>query len=52
VEVVTEEMSIEEVLLSDRRLTLKEISVRLEIPKTTVIRIIHEDLHTKKVSAR
>jgi len=52
VEVVTEEKSIEEELLSDKRLTLKEISVRLEIPKTTVIRIIHEDLHTKKVSAR
>jgi len=47
-EVVTGEKSIEEELLSDRRLTLKEISVRLEIPKTTVIRIIHEDLHTKK----
>ena len=35
-----------------RRLTLKEISVRLEIPKTTVIRIIHEHLHMKIVSAR
>jgi hypothetical protein len=30
----------EEEILSDRR--LKEISVRLKIPKTTVIRIIHE----------
>ncbi|GFG32800.1 hypothetical protein Cfor_06313 [Coptotermes formosanus] len=54
VEVVTEEniRHIEEELLSDRRLKLKEISVRLEIPKTTVIQIIHEHLHMKKVSAR
>jgi len=53
-EVVTEEniRRIEEELLSDRRLTLKEISVRLEISKTTVIRIIHEHLHMKKSSAR
>ena len=37
VEVVTEEniRCIEEELLSDRRLKLKEISVRLDIPKTT-----------------
>ena len=54
VEVVTEEniRLIEEQLLCDRRQTLKEISVRLEIPKTTIIRIIHEHLHMKKVSAR
>ena len=54
VEVVTEEniRCIEEVLLSDRWLKLKEISVRLEIPETTVIWIIHEHLHMKKVSAR
>jgi len=54
VEVVTEEniRRIEEELLSDRWLTLKEISVRQEIPKTTVIRIIHEHLHVKRVSAR
>jgi len=54
VEVVTEEIirCIEEELQSDRWLTLKEISVRLEIPKTTVIRIIHEHLHMKKVIAR
>jgi len=53
VEVVTEEniRHIKEKLLSDRRLTLKEISVRLEIPKTTVIWIIHEHFHMKKVSA-
>jgi len=53
VEVVTEEniRRIEEKLLSGRRLTLKKISVRLEIPKTTVIRIIHEHLHMKKVIA-
>jgi len=53
-EVVTEEniRQIEEELLSDRRLKLKEISVRLEIPKTTLIRIIHEHLCMKKVSAR
>ena len=31
---------------------LKEISVRVEIPKTTIIWIIHEHLHMKKVSAR
>ena len=42
---------IEEELLSGRRLMLKEISARLEIPKTTIIRIIHEHLHMKKVSA-
>jgi transposase len=43
VEVVTEENigHIEEALLSDR-LTPKEMSVRLEIPKTTIIRIMHE----------
>ena len=41
---------IREELLSDRRLKLEEISVRLEIPKTTVIHIIHEHLHMKKVS--
>ena len=54
VEVVTEEniRRIEEELLSDRRLTLKEISVRLEISKTSVIRIIQEHLHMKKISAR
>jgi len=54
VEVVTEEnvTRIEEEMLSDRRLTFKEISVRLEIPKTTVIRIILEHLHMKKGSAR
>ena len=54
VTVVTEEniRRTEEELLSDRRLTLKEISVRLEIPKTTVIQIIHEHLHIKTVSAR
>jgi len=53
VEVVTEEniRLIEEELLSGRRLMLKEISARLEIPKTTIIRIIHEHLHMKKVSA-
>ena len=54
VEVVTEEniRRIEEELLSNRQLKLKEISVRLEIPKTTVIRIIHEHLHMEKVGAR
>ena len=54
VEVVTEEniRRIEEEVLSDRQLTLKEISVRLEIPKTTIIWIVHEHLHMKKVSAR
>ena len=54
VEVVTEEniRRIEEKLLSARRLKLKEISVRLEIPKTTVIGIIYEHLHMKTVSAR
>ena len=53
-EVMTEEniRRIKEELLSDRRLTLKEISVRTEVPKTTVIRIIREHLHVKKVSAR
>jgi histone-lysine N-methyltransferase SETMAR len=52
--VVTEEniRHIEQELLSDRWLTLKEISERLDISKTTVIRIIHEYLHMKKVSAR
>ena len=54
VEVVTEEIirRIEEELLSDRRLKLKEISIKLEIPKTTVIQIIHEHLHMKKVGAK
>ena len=53
-EVVTEEniRCIEEELLSDRWLKLKKISVRLEIPKTTIIQIIHERLHMKKLSAR
>ena len=53
VEVVTEEniRRIEEELLSGRQLMLKEISVRLEIPKTIVIWIIHKHLHMKKVSA-
>jgi len=53
-EVVTEEniRYIEEELLSDRQLKFKEISVRLEIPKITIIWIIHEYLHMKKVSAR
>jgi len=53
-EVVTEEniKCIKEELLSDRWLMLKEISVRLEIPKTTIIWIIHEHPHMKKVSAR
>ena len=54
VEVVTEEnlKRLEEELLSDRWLMLKEISVRLEIPKNTILRIIHEHLHLKKVGAR
>jgi hypothetical protein len=53
-EVMTKENNgrVEEELLSDRRLTLKEISVTLEVPKTTVIWIIHEHLHMKKVSTR
>jgi len=52
-EVVTEEniRHIEQELLSDRWLKLKKISERLEISKTTVIRIIHEHLHMKKVLA-
>jgi len=52
-EVVTKEniRRIEEELLSDRWQVLKGISVRLEIPKTTVIWIIREHLHMK-VSAR
>jgi len=51
---VTEEniRHIEQELLSDRWLKLKEISERLEISKTTVIRIIHKHLHMKKVSAK
>ena len=54
VEVVTEEniRGLKEELLSDRRLKLKEISVRLERPKTTVIWIIHEHLHIKKFSVK
>jgi histone-lysine N-methyltransferase SETMAR len=54
VEVVTEEniKHIEQELLSDRWLMLKEISERLEISKISIIRIIHEHLHMKKVSAR
>ena len=53
-EVVTEEniRHIEQEPLTDRWLKLKEISERLEISKTTVIRIIHEHLHMKKVTAR
>jgi predicted transcriptional regulator len=49
-EVVTEENtgSVEEQLLSDRRLTLKEISVRLEIPKTTVIKYWNKLLQEMK----
>ena len=50
VEVVTEEniRRIEEELLSDRQLKLKEISVTLGIPKTTFIRIIHEHFTRRK----
>jgi len=53
-EVVTEEniRHIEQEQLSDRWLKLKEISERLEISKTTIIRIIHEYLHMKKVTPR
>ncbi|XP_064483020.1 protein GVQW3-like [Ornithodoros turicata] len=51
VEVVTQEnlSLVEEEVLSDRRLKVKEISERLGLSKTTVFRIIGEGLHMKKV---
>lgn len=54
VEVMTPETIalVEEEVLSDRRLKAKEIAARLELSKTTVLRILHEHLNMNKVSAR
>lgn len=54
VEVLTPETIavIEEEVLSDRRLKIREIAARLGLSKSTVHRAIHEHLHMKKVSAR
>jgi transposase len=42
---------VEAQVLSDRRLKTKEIAARLDLSKTTIIRILHEHLHMNKVSA-
>lgn len=54
VEVLTPETIalIEEEVLSDRRLKVREIAARLRLSKTSVHRAIQDHLHMSKVSAR
>ncbi|GFN81479.1 histone-lysine N-methyltransferase SETMAR [Plakobranchus ocellatus] len=43
---------IDELIKVDRRLKLKEISLKLDIPKTNVYDIVHDKLGYRKVSTR
>jgi len=43
---------VEEIVLEDRRLKTKEIAARLDISKTSILRILHDHLHMNKISAR
>ncbi|GFO15722.1 histone-lysine N-methyltransferase SETMAR, partial [Plakobranchus ocellatus] len=43
---------VDELIKVDRRVKLKEISLKLDIPKTNVYEIVHDKLHYHKVSAR
>jgi predicted DNA-binding transcriptional regulator len=46
------ERRVEQLLLTDRRMKLKEIAYTLNLSKTTVYRIVHDTLGYQKVSAR
>nr|CAI5834232.1 unnamed protein product [Callosobruchus analis] len=54
VEVVTEDkvVFLEELVLSDRRLKLKEIAEMIKLSNATVRRILHDHLGMQRVSAR
>ncbi|GFO38858.1 histone-lysine N-methyltransferase SETMAR [Plakobranchus ocellatus] len=43
---------VDELIKVDRRVKLKEISLKLDIPKTNVYEIVHDKLGYRKVSAR
>ncbi|GFO29696.1 histone-lysine N-methyltransferase SETMAR [Plakobranchus ocellatus] len=43
---------VDELIKVDRRVKLKEISLKLDIPKTNVYKIVHDKLGYRKVSAR
>jgi transposase len=46
------ERRVEQILLTDRRMKLKDIAYTLNLSKTTVYRIVHYTLGYRKVSAR
>ncbi|GFO13271.1 histone-lysine N-methyltransferase SETMAR [Plakobranchus ocellatus] len=43
---------VEELIRCDRRMKIREIALKLEIPKSTVHEIVHDTLGYRKVSAR
>ncbi|GFR93055.1 histone-lysine N-methyltransferase SETMAR [Elysia marginata] len=43
---------VDELIKSDRRMKIREIALKLEIPKSTVHKIVHDTLGYHKVSAR
>ncbi|GFN89958.1 histone-lysine N-methyltransferase SETMAR [Plakobranchus ocellatus] len=43
---------VDELIKVDRRVKLREISLKLDIPKTNVYEIVHDKLGYRKVSAR
>ncbi|GFN94370.1 histone-lysine N-methyltransferase SETMAR [Plakobranchus ocellatus] len=43
---------VDELIKVDRRVKLKEISLKLDIPKTNFFKIVHDKLGYRKVSAR
>ncbi|GFO37028.1 histone-lysine N-methyltransferase SETMAR [Plakobranchus ocellatus] len=43
---------VDELIKVDRRVKLKEISLKVDIPKTNVYEIVHDKLGYRKVSAR
>ncbi|GFN90247.1 histone-lysine N-methyltransferase SETMAR [Plakobranchus ocellatus] len=43
---------VDELIKVDRRVKLKEISLKIDIPKTNVYEIVHDKLRYRKVSAR
>jgi [histone H3]-lysine36 N-dimethyltransferase SETMAR len=43
---------LEEIVMQDRRLKVSEIAERMDIPKTTIHRMLTDDLNMRKLSAR
>ncbi|GFN92564.1 histone-lysine N-methyltransferase SETMAR [Plakobranchus ocellatus] len=43
---------VEELIRCDRRMKIREIALKLEIPKSTVHEIVHDTLGYRKMSAR